>query len=71
MKICATKENIFTGIQIQVGLPNNQNQKYTNITTLSSVGITEPCLVRTLFGVAVNNSVSELTVFYDETLGVS
>lgn len=76
IKICASKfEGIPTGMQLQIGKPNQTTNRYEGIITLGEIGVTEPCPstthVKTIFPVPTRNSIAGLNIWYSETDNVS
>ena len=58
-------------MQLQIGEADLVTQKYGNILTLGAVGVVEPCPIKTLFGIATDNKISELSLYYSVNDGVT
>jgi len=71
IKLCASDLNFLTGMQLQIGKANDTTQRYTNVLTLGALGVVDPCPNKTLFGIATDNSITQLQLYYNETKGVS
>lgn len=58
-------------MQLQIGEADPLTQKYGNVLTLGAVGVVDPCPIKTLFGIATNNSITELSLYYSVDDGVT
>lgn len=71
VKICADSTSQLTGVQIQIGQRNTDNATWTNIITMGSLGVTDPCPQKQLLGVDTTNEITSLIVYYSSEQGVS
>jgi len=69
VNLCVDGNKNVAGMQLQIGVPNTDLERYTDIRTLTAMGKVDPpdnCPGKFTFGIPVLSYVSEITLFYSK-----